>query len=185
MAEMASEAPGAKEKAEEARRPGWKLPSRCALGLALLCPSRGRHQQSNAAKIFESGLRLAERGCSRDSRRRRRRRGRRENPSSGCEAVAVAPPCRRTTRTRGRAVSPTRRPQVHYPLMTLAQQVFRQGTEPTPELEKEIRATIEANDMAPLGPARTRFCRAGRVTPGGVQRQILAAGSRRVIWAVL
>jgi len=39
--------------------------------------------------------------------------------------------------------------EVHYPLMTLAQQVFRQGTEPTPELEKEIRATIEANDMAP------------------------------------
>ncbi|KAH8067127.1 hypothetical protein JL721_7824 [Aureococcus anophagefferens] len=39
--------------------------------------------------------------------------------------------------------------ETHEPNMTLAQQVFRQGREPTPELEKEIRATIEKGEMGP------------------------------------
>ena len=46
------------------RRAARTRPERkpCPLILALLCPSRRRHQQSNAAKVSRSGLRLAKQG---------------------------------------------------------------------------------------------------------------------------
>ena len=39
--------------------------------------------------------------------------------------------------------------EVHYPNMSLAQEVFRYGQSPTPELEASIRATVAKGEMGP------------------------------------